>query len=67
MNKKERRKDIKEDIKKWTPSMLVLVETKVKPSKVNRVLTCLPQYWDYVNNYEYSIFGRVWICWNTKI
>ena len=67
LNKKERRQDLKEHLAKYTPSILVLVETKVKPNKEHIILRCIPPYWFFTNNYEYSFLGRVWVCWNPKV
>jgi len=38
MNKMERRQDIKEQIYKLKPSMIGLVETKVRPHKATKVI-----------------------------
>ena len=53
---KERRQDLKEHLAKYTPSILVLVEIKVKPNQEHRILRCIPPYWFFTNNYEYSFF-----------
>jgi len=67
LNKKVRRQDLKEHVQKWTPIVLVLVETKIRPHKDYKILKCLPGIWDYTNNYDFSHLGRVWICCDARI
>jgi len=67
LNKKEKRQDLKEHLSKHASSVLVLVETKVKPHKEHRILKCIPTSWQCTNNNEYSILGRVWIFWNPRV
>jgi len=61
MNKKERRQDVKDHIHKLKPSIIGLVETKVKPHKAKRILNCIPPGWGYTNNYAFSNEGRIWV------
>ena len=67
LNKKERRRDLKSHMAKLSPNMVVLVETKIRPHKEYRIWKCIPRYWDFVNKYEFSNLGRIWICWCPKI
>ena len=67
INKKERRQDIKDHIHKLKPTMIGLVETKVRPHKARRVLNCVPQSWSYANNYTHSNKCRIWIFWSRQV
>jgi len=67
LNKKERRRDVIQHISKYNPSLVALVETKVKQCKQNRVIKCLPQGWAFCNNYSSSLLGRIWIGWNKNV
>jgi len=67
MNKKERKQDVKDHIYKLKPSIIALVETKVRSSKARRVLKCIPQGWGHANNYACSNKGRIWLFWNLQI
>jgi len=48
LNKKKRRKDLKDQITKWVPSIAILVETKVKSNKEGRVKGCIPSCWEMI-------------------
>ena len=67
MNKKERRQDVKDHIYKFKPSIIGLVETKVRRHKASRVLKCWPQGWGHTNNYAFSNNGRIWAFWEMHI
>ena len=47
--------------------MVVLVETKIRPSKEYRIWKYIPKHWQTFNNYEFCALGRIWICWNPRI
>ncbi|XP_020249670.1 uncharacterized protein LOC109827119 [Asparagus officinalis] len=51
MNKASRRRDIKRHIHSLKPSVVGLLETKVKSSKSHRITKCIPPLWSYCNNY----------------
>ena len=67
MNKKGRRKDIKNHINKYHLSVIGLLETKVKSSKAERITGCIPSTWSYCANYEFSNKGRIWVFWDEAI
>lgn len=67
LNKKERRADLKEQLAKWLPSLVGLVETKVKESKAFRVIKCFPNHWIAFNNYNHSPRWRIWVGWDPHI
>jgi len=50
---KERRQDVKDHIYKQKPSIIGLVETKVRANKSRRILGCIPQGWGNANNNAY--------------
>jgi len=64
LNKKVRRNDLKDQLHKWSPSLVGLVETKVKENNSVRVTNCFPNNWQYMNNYTFSPRGRIWIVWD---
>jgi len=67
MNKKSRRNDIKHHIKYFCPSMVGLIETKLKSHKSFRITRCMPVSWSYCNNYSFSNRGRIWLAWDENI
>jgi len=62
LNKKERRKDLKDHMVKYSPSIVVVVVTKIRPHKKYKIWRCIPKGWGSVNNNEFSSLGRIWIC-----
>ena len=52
LNKKERRHDIIHHISKYQPSLVALVETKVRECKSSRVVKCLPKGWSHCNSHK---------------
>lgn len=67
MNMKSRRKDIKNHIKSLYPSVVGLIETKVKSHKAARISKCIPSTWPYCNNYSCSNKGRIWLTWDDSV
>lgn len=67
MNKRSRRRDIKNHISKFHPTVIGLIETKVRSHKSYRITDCIPNTWSYCNNYAYSPRGRIWVTWNEAI
>ena len=67
LNLKERRRDVKNHIHTLSPSIVGLVETKVRPTKAYRVNKAIPHGWQFVNKYECSNKGRIWLCRNASI
>lgn len=67
MNKKSRRKDIKNHIRSIQPTVMGLIETKVKSHKASRITNCIPPNWSYYNNYANSAKGRIWIAWEDAV
>ena len=64
LNKDGREKDVCDHIQKLSPSIVALVETKVKLSKLISIKTCVPKSWMSCNNFHLSFKGRIWISWN---
>jgi len=67
LNKPTRRRDVKNHIQLLSPSIVALLETKVKQQFSVRILSCLPKGWAYCNNYTHSYGGRIWVCWNQEV
>ena len=67
INKKGRKQDVIDHIKLLSPSIVALVETKVKSSKIGRLAGCVPRHWLSCHNFEQSSEGRIWISWHTDI
>ena len=44
-----------------------ILETRVKESKVEKVLNTVFRDWSYMNNYEYSQGGRIWLVWREAV
>jgi len=67
LNKIERRKDVLEHIQKYKPSMVALVETKIKMSKFDRIKSCTRKQWQSCHNFHLSARGRIWISWDPTV
>ena len=67
LNIKERIQDLKDQLFKLRPSVVGLVETKVKEHKSHRITRCLPHNWSFANNYMYSPRGRIWVAWDMSV
>src|SRR5438270_13005937 len=48
------------------PSIVCLVETKVKEENSSRLLNYFPSDWNSINNYTCDPHGRIWIFLDTK-
>ena len=58
LNKPIRRRDVKKHIQSLSPSIVALLETKVKEQLSERILSYIPKGWAYSNNYAHSIRGK---------
>ena len=67
MNKKGRRKDAKDHFKSLSPSILALVETKVKLNKLDGLKCCVPHNWPSKRQLSSVIPRKNWIAWNPDI
>ena len=54
-------------IQRLCPSIVGLVETKVKLSDLHKIKKCVPQNWISCNNFHLSTIGRISISWNLAI
>lgn len=43
------------------------METRVKESKSEQIVTSVFQGWSFVNNYEYNRKGRIWVVWSPQV
>jgi len=66
-NKKGRKSDVQDHIHKLSSSIVALVETKVKLSKVDRLSGCVPRNWTSCNNFALSAKGRIWVAWDPDV
>ena len=58
---------MKDHVHKLSPSIIGLVETKLKASKTYKFTSILPSNWSHVHNCDLSEKGRIWIRWDTTI
>ena len=54
-------------ITKYSPSLVGLMETKVKLQNAVRINSCMPQAWASCNNCQFSNNGRLSVFWNHSI
>src|SRR4051812_33330813 len=64
LNQTSRLSDFKSLIYSHQPSLICLVETKIKAQNSDRIISCLPSDWSYLNNYDHDTHGRIWIVWH---
>ncbi|XP_048604770.1 uncharacterized protein LOC125582228 [Brassica napus] len=44
-----------------------LLETRVKESKSERIVSSVFKGWSFVNNYEFNRKGRIWVLWSPQM
>lgn len=44
-----------------------LLETRVKENKAGGIASSVFQGWSFINNYEFSRKGRIWVLWNSQV
>lgn len=44
-----------------------LLETRVKENKAEAIVSSVCRGWSFVNNYEFSRKGRIWVLWSPQI
>jgi mannosylglycoprotein endo-beta-mannosidase len=67
MNDKGRREDIRKQIQHYKPSVVGLVETKVRSYNRNKIIRCVPIGWLHCDNYLHSNKGRIWLLWDSGV
>ena len=67
LNDKVRRKDVKDHISKYNPSLVAFVETKVSLANVQRLTSCVYQNWQVNHNFDIEDMGRIWISWDPRV
>jgi len=50
-----------------SPSIVALVENKVKLAKVRRIEGCVPGHWLSCHNFNLSPRWMIWIAWNFEV
>ena len=58
-NKKGRKRDVQHHISSLSSSIVGLVETQIKLSKMSRIFGCVPA--------RLSLKGRIWAAWNPAV
>ena len=58
---------MKDHVHKLSPSIIGLVETKLKACKTYRFTSILPSDWRHVHDCDLPEKGRIWIGWDTTI
>lgn len=66
-NKVSKHSVVKDWIKKFSLQFGCLLETRVKESRVDRVLTSVFADWSMTSNYEFNRLGRIWVIWSNKV
>ena len=58
-------------VRKWVKDQDIqfgcLIETRVKESKVERIVGEVFSGWNLISNYEYSRLGRLWVLWRSNV
>ncbi|XP_058776934.1 uncharacterized protein LOC131651279 [Vicia villosa] len=67
LNKSARCLEVGVHLKNLQVSCLALLETRVKANKSDSVRKRLGFNWDFIDNYECHINGRIWIAWDPNI
>jgi len=49
-----------------SPSILALVETKVKANRKAKIRKCMPANWSSVDSSSLSPKGKIWFGWDSK-
>src|SRR2546430_5353129 len=66
INKSPRLRDYLSLTATHKPSVVCIVETKVKEAHSSRISDYIPSDWNFLNNYSSDNSGRIWILWDTK-
>src|SRR4051812_19549403 len=66
INKGPRLKDYLSITASNNPSMVCLVETKIKEINSHRILAYIPSDWHSLSNYSSDPRGGIWVFWDTK-
>lgn len=65
-NKPFKQKEIKILLQTNKVDVAVLLETRVKKEKAQKIVRKICKGWDHINNYNSAGNGRIWINWNPK-
>src|SRR3954468_22965804 len=64
INLSTRQSDFRKILYSINPSIVCLVETKVKRQNSQRIEDIILLDWLYANNYDSNPTGRIWVMWN---
>src|SRR4051812_9779869 len=68
LNKAGKCREIATRLKKLSPAIGILIETRVKYNKKDGVRNKLGGNWDFLDNYQAHENGRLWVMWDkTKV
>lgn len=60
-----------EVVRKWVRSEDMkfgcLIETRVKETKVEKIISSVFEGWDSISNYEFHKLGRIWVVWGPLV
>lgn len=66
-NKPSKHLVVKEWVKKCGFQFGCLIETRVKESKVKKIIEWVFPGWSYMANYDYNRLGRIWVLWSSQV
>lgn len=65
-NKPFKQKEIRVLLNQNKVTVAALLETRVKNDKAQKCLEKIGRGWQYINNYEFAVNGRVWVLWDPR-
>ncbi|XP_058756821.1 uncharacterized protein LOC131630043 [Vicia villosa] len=65
LNKAGKQREICSHLNDLRPDICILIETRVKIQKANKVRENMRLYDSFLDNYHHHDNGRIWVCWNS--
>lgn len=62
-----KQREVREMIKRYNLSLFGFLETKVRNVNKEVVKRCINSNWSFLHNYNWSILGRIWVCWDSDL
>ncbi|XP_074315563.1 uncharacterized protein LOC141651765 [Silene latifolia] len=66
LNSLDKQKDILWCLHNANVDLFGLLETRVKPGSLNKVVDSLCHGWNYCTNHQYHAGGRIWLLWKDR-
>lgn len=66
-NENSKIKEIKDICSRQKINILALLETRIKPQKMKLGMERMGYNWTWIQNYDYSPKGRIWVGWNKNL